>query len=151
MTPNLAGAYTARSQLLLKQGAGSTYRDVFEFARFLLLCATSSEGSAGLSPSSRVDVVWHAALLFPKAYAVACESMGVGIVDHYPLRAFESEAARSERLSRTRVKYAHVFGSEPPAECWREREPPAVPGPAGAAPRMAGGWHQSGAAFLTIF
>lgn len=48
--------------------------------------------------------------------------MGVGIIEHFPLRAYEGNGARAGRLSRTRSAYVHAFGSEPPAECWRDQE-----------------------------
>ena len=112
-------------QLLSNKRTGASPRDMFEFARFLLCCALSEGGSSSLSPSARVDVVWHEALLFPKAYAALCDSLtgGKGLIDHDPLRAYRCGEARDARRVRTCSEYVRIIGESPPDEIWMERCP----------------------------
>jgi hypothetical protein len=67
---------------------------VRELVRFLTLKVVSKDFYATmLSPSKRVDIVWHAFLEFPADYVTFCRSIlpeaeiakGVFVIDHNPL------------------------------------------------------------------
>jgi hypothetical protein len=98
-----------------------TERAAFEFARFLLLAA-HEKGSTNLSPSDKVDKVWHTLLLAPASYSKLCTSICGILIDHYPLRAYGPPAERSMRLTHTVAQYQSVFGEAAPADVWGEGE-----------------------------
>jgi hypothetical protein len=103
------------------KGGFAVSRAAFEFARFLLL-AVHEGGSAGLSPSSSVDTVWHALMLSPVAYAKLCTAMCGSIIDHFPLRAYGLPSERAARLAHTTSLYTVVFGEAPPADIWDDEK-----------------------------
>mmetsp|Transcript_27726 Transcript_27726/g.86260 ORF Transcript_27726/g.86260 Transcript_27726/m.86260 type:complete len:309 (-) Transcript_27726:101-1027(-) len=116
---------------------------IVEFSRFILMKAMAGDtaapalGSRGIkrkssgtdpafsrySPSGCVDIVWHVALLFPRAYLSLCGALlGDGaVIDHDP-RAASSDcgiyAERCKRYVSTFKRYREVFGCFPPAPLW---------------------------------
>lgn len=114
--------WCVRLQLLVLESASiNVNSDLFEFARFLICCVLTDGGSSVLSPSSRIDHVWHAAMLFNAEFAALGRRMNGGSeIRHFPLRKFEGASARSERLARTRLQYFRLFGKSPPADIWDE-------------------------------
>ena len=95
---------------------------VEEFKKFMALkvsyCDTAFEGNI-LSPSYKVDQVWHALLLFPDLYAKFCEqilNLPMQLIHHNPLGGDGKD--REERFATTSKLYELHFG--PPCEIWNE-------------------------------
>src|SRR5690606_23003254 len=74
-----------------------------------------------LSPSERLDAVWHVVLLHTARYRELCEAFARRFVDHWPERAGEALArARAERYARTLALYRAHVQVAPPAAWWPE-------------------------------
>lgn len=117
---------------------------IVEFSRFFLLKAVSQDtgipliSSAGghgtkrkrdggnseccrHSPPWHVDEVWHAVLLFPRAYQHLCAALlGDGqVIDHDPRASTtDHNPEREARYLFTFKSYTKTFGSSPPSSFW---------------------------------
>jgi hypothetical protein len=76
-----------------------------EVVRFLWLC---SESDAVLTPSQRVDEIWHQLILFTRGYQTFCAQNLKGFIHHQPSREPVNEQLQ---YTRTIVKYKSVFGT----------------------------------------
>ena len=71
----------------LARDAGASAALLEDYKKFLALKAATSDFDAVLlSPSPRVDEVWHAHILDTRAYTAACEAMlgAGGFIHHDP-------------------------------------------------------------------
>lgn len=102
------------------------FPDVVEFEKFMSLKVRARDWDAEkLSPSPRVDAVWHAALLDTKAYERYCSKISQGhqpsFIHHDPFGAqpdASSMARRNVRYSTTVLLYTKVFRYRPPLAIW---------------------------------
>lgn len=119
----------------LARDAGASAALLEDYKKFLALKAATSDFDAVLlSPSPRVDEVWHAHILDTRAYTAACEAMlGAGGFIHHDPHGGDDAAARDARLRRTVALFRADFGA--PLTGWpsgRRRQadaPPAVAPP----------------------
>ena len=85
----------------LQQETGASEAVLEDFKRFLALKAANKDLYAALlSPSPRVDELWHALILDTLAYKEACERMLCGGFIHHNPRG-GNDAAERTRLNRT--------------------------------------------------
>uniref|UniRef100_A0A7S0TE76 Uncharacterized protein n=1 Tax=Elphidium margaritaceum TaxID=933848 RepID=A0A7S0TE76_9EUKA len=89
-----------------------------EYARFLVLKLKKRDfNHRHLSPSMKVDRIWHSHLLFPKQYFAFCKKYANGaILDHNPNA--KNDTNRNERYSNTLLFYFQVFKQQPPQNVW---------------------------------
>ena len=101
---------------------------VRDFKRFMALKAAHKDYYAALlSPSPRVDELWHALILDTLAYKEVCELMlGEGGFIHHNPRGGHDVAARNARVKRTVDLYRKAFGSDPLTP-WPTAPPPPAP------------------------
>ena len=131
----------------LKDDTGATDALMQDFKRFLALKAAHKDFYAALlSPSPRIDEVWHALILDTLLYKEACEAMlGEGEFIHHNPRGMADAAARDARLRRTLSSYKDAFGSAPltgwPAAAAQPRA--AAPAAAPAAPAQSAAANRS--------
>ena len=94
-----------------------------EFKLFFTLKAFYKDVHAEmLSPSYKVDKVWHALLQFPLDYALLCDEIlpadaASRIIDHNPFGA-KDEELQAKRLKQTHDIYWFHFLKDPPTEFW---------------------------------
>jgi len=81
-----------------------------EVLRFLFLVAHHDTG--GLTPSRRVDLVWHEFILCTQAYREVCHSQFGRFIDHHPGGSAELNRRRYQTTLRC---YERTFGSPDPA------------------------------------
>ena len=119
----------------LQQETGASEAVLEDFKRFLALKAAHNDFYAALlSPSPRVDELWHALILDTLAYKETCEHMlGAGGFIHHNPRGGNDAAERRTRLNRTVAFYKAAFGN--PLTPWPVQPvmpsaPPAAPGEA---------------------
>ena len=119
----------------LQQETGASEALLEDFKRFLALKAAHKDFYAALlSPSPRVDELWHALILDTLAYKETCERMlGDGGFIHHNPRGGNEAAERLTRLNRTAAFYKAAFGN--PLTPWPVQ--PAMPAAPPAAPRAA--------------
>jgi hypothetical protein len=84
---------------------------LIETLRFLWLC---SQSNAVLTPSIRVDKVWHELILFTRSYQAFCETHLGHFVHHQPSDQPSNEL---KQYSMTLVEYKRYFG-HPSAAFW---------------------------------
>ena len=91
------------------------------------LCLLAKYGGAHiLSPSDKIDMVWHTHILDTEDYMDTCEKICGKIIHHYPQNAFESqEKERISRHNNTITFYKEKYGlmSEEVEEIWKLLEP----------------------------
>jgi len=108
-----------------------------DYKKFLALKAAHSDFYASLlSPSPRLDELWHAHILDTLAYKEACEAMlGAGGFIHHDPRGGRDAVARETRRRRTLSLFQSAFGSAPltgwPALA---NAPPVTPATGGPSP-----------------
>ena len=97
----------------LQQETGASEAVLEDFKRFLALKAANKDFYAALlSPSPRVDELWHAFILDTLAYKETCERMlGDGGFIHHNPRGGNDAAERRTRLNRTVALYKAAFGN----------------------------------------
>ena len=84
---------------------------LLEVFRFLELVALSGEK---LTPSSRVDLVWHEWILFTKSYAQFCQEHFGRFIHHTP---GGDEKENRENFRKTLHLYIRYYGP-PPSKYW---------------------------------
>jgi hypothetical protein len=92
----------------------------------ILKAITMDVDASKLSPSTVVDEVWHAMLLFPMDYSDLCDAIlprnsSSRLIDHNPLGGDDMEA-REVRYQETRVLYEKTFRELPPSDIWGSNE-----------------------------
>ena len=158
--PTAADREAARLYAVLGAHLGATDASAaltIDFKRFLALKAAHKDYYAALlSPSPRVDQLWHALILDTLAYKEVCELLlGEGGFIHHNPRGGDDVAARTARVKRTADLYRKAFGSDPltpwptaappppaagqPPPRRRPAESVAVPPSPAQRPRRAGG------------
>ena len=85
---------------------------VAECVKFLTLVADNHDGS--LTPSHRVDLVWHEMILFTRAYTDFCFEQFQRFIHHQPS---EDTPSNRRQFKRTLSAYQSRFG-DPPVEFW---------------------------------
>lgn len=88
-------------------------------------CQVSSEDyhATVLSPSPRVDEIWHMCLLMPMYYLRLCVGLlndAATLLDHKPVGI--DAVARAERVEATRAVYKDVFVAYHNAWFWEDEE-----------------------------
>ena len=84
-----------------------------EAMRFLWLVANKNSPGM-LTPSHRVDLVWHEMILFTRSYAQLCETEFGRFIHHQPGGTSQSNRRQFEE---TLNAYSAAFG-EPPESFW---------------------------------
>jgi hypothetical protein len=79
-----------------------------EVKKFLIVCKQRPGG--GLSPSQRVDAMWHSFLLFTRDYMRLCDLLG-GYIHHIPTRASGHGDIIPRKYAITLVALAATFGT----------------------------------------
>lgn len=92
---------------------GSCQRALIEVLRFLCLCDASAKA---LTPSIRVDAVWHEFILFTRLYERYCNEVFGRFIHHQP--DDDSDQTGKQYLA-TLAAYRSRFG-EPNPEFWPE-------------------------------
>jgi hypothetical protein len=87
-----------------------------EVIRFLFLVAERTEGT--LTPSHRVDLVWHEFILHTRAYHEFCSQHFGKFIHHQPGGDQKDHAARFQQ---TLDAYRRRFGN-PPDAWWKDKE-----------------------------
>ena len=95
-----------------------------ELSRFFLLKALHNDGvlkgkkrtnDTQLSPSYRIDQLWHAVLLTPRLYGALCGCLiGQGSIFDHDLRT----GRLPQRYERTFDAYEDTYGATPPGDVW---------------------------------
>ena len=78
-----------------------------ELVKFLVLCSRSH---LPLSPSRRIDNVWHEVILCTRVYGSFCEAHFGRWIHHDPS---EPSSSNHANWNRTQRMYAHYFGVMP--------------------------------------
>lgn len=84
---------------------------VIELLKFLYLCAYSD---ATLTPSLRIDAVWHELILFSRSYTDFCIKHFSCYIHHQPS---DSPSAEAHQYQHTLQLYIRYFG-KPNADFW---------------------------------
>lgn len=92
--------------------ASEAEKGVEEALKFMHLVASSPSGS--LTPSHRVDLVWHELILFTRSYARFCEQQFGRFIHHQPSSEHEKNAGQFQETLR---RYEMTFGV-PPESFW---------------------------------
>ena len=87
-----------------------------EAIKFMHLVAGSQARS--LTPSHRVDLVWHEMILFTRSYALFCDEQFGEFIHHQPS---SEQAKNASQFGATLHLYAEVFGV-PPGDFWGTRD-----------------------------
>ena len=119
----------------LQEDTGASAALIADYRKFLALKAANQDFYASLlSPSPRIDELWHTHILDTLSYKEACESMlGAGGFIHHDPRGGRDVAARNRRLNRTLSLFREAFGN--PLTGWPGMvAPPAAQPPAAASP-----------------
>lgn len=121
----------------LQEETGATHALLGDYKKFLALKVAHQDFYASLlSPSPRIDELWHAHILDTLSYKEACEAMlGAGGFIHHDPRGGRDVSARDRRLSRTINLFRAAFSN--PLTGWPEPAPPPVPPPAASAASAA--------------
>ena len=93
---------------------------VRELSRFYYLKMISEDYDAEkLSPSKKIDEIWHLHLLHPKQYQQFCqEFVGPQVIDHSPDK--KSDGGHAQRLRNTLRLYRAIFQEKAPDNIWYE-------------------------------
>lgn len=89
----------------------SPHQGLCEVLRFMHLCANSDKT---VTPSARVDALWHEFILFTRSYRAYCESTFGKFVHHQPSAVPDKEL---KQYIRTIALYERHFG-EPNRTWW---------------------------------
>ncbi len=101
---------TVEPMLTQLTGPGNEYLLWVEFLRFLLLRIRFKDFP--LSPSARVDSIWHHCILSTRMYQGICTALGEFV--HHDHRALDdTDEKRNERRSMMRNLYVIAFGCLP--------------------------------------
>ena len=99
-----------------------------EYKKLLILKVGINDCNATLlSPSFKVDQVWHMHMMHPKKYYADCLSLCGQIIDHNPLGSKGDDAAkREDRFLNTKKLYFIHFNEIPQPLIWDENFIPPV-------------------------
>jgi hypothetical protein len=94
-----------------------TLRAIEEYKKYLFLGLVSRHS---VTPSRVIDEVWHAHILFTRAYRQFCQEVFGHPFDHDPelIPVDEQTGVFQAQYLATLDLYRREFGSEPPAEIW---------------------------------
>lgn len=100
-------------------GHGFVHKVVEEYARFLALkVALKLIGlHENISPSDKVDLIWHQHILDTKMYETTWEKIGGGLM-HHNIDRSDDQLERAERIKGTADIYLKWFSRTPPSEVW---------------------------------
>ena len=92
-------------------------RVIFEYRRFLYLCAVSGHS---VTPSDEVDQAWHLHLCYTKNYwEECCKGVLEFPLHHGPTKGGKDEAGKfHDWYGETLKSYREHFGAEAPADVW---------------------------------
>lgn len=134
-----ANALMQRTQRELQLSPQDAWKYVNEYLSFLSLKAICNDWDATkLSPSAKVDAVWHLHILDTKQYAADCKKLCKQMIHHNPDGTEEAE--QPKRYANTLQSYQDIFKRVPPREIWPEvpADAPAAAAPAPAAADVVG-------------
>lgn len=101
----------------LHLGNDAACQHVNEYLSFLTLKAICNDWDATkLSPSAKVDEVWHLHVLDTKRYGAECQALCKQMIHHNP--DGEQDPAQPMRYKNTLLAYRQIFNRVPPKDIW---------------------------------